>query len=250
MLGMSLRLTPRPARSPGTTTFPRRSYFSSAGLIIGGAARGALALVGPYDASPQSQAIQAWSRSVAGRYRVQPQREQLLGLRRHGTALPLFILLVASPPARVPGAAFWLLAFAAFALIVRSLHTGREGLRRIRLAAFETTLMPHQAMVDNARAAIVAVPRQLVELCNRRFAEMMRVDERHRRSRLLDGFESRADWHHHAQGRRYGDPAWQHLSRLDAPPAPRRQRALGPRSPARAIDRRATRRRWSGWPST
>jgi hypothetical protein len=127
MLGMSLpdaQASPQPRHDD----VPLRSYFSSAGPIIGGAAWGALALVGPYDASPQSQAIlcvvlcsvtlagTGFSRSVSS-----------YSAFAATVLLPLFILLVASPPARVPGAAFWLLAFAAFALIVRSLHTGREG---------------------------------------------------------------------------------------------------------------------------
>lgn len=200
MLGMSLpdaQASPQPRHDD----VPLRSYFSSAGPIIGGAAWGALALVGPYDASPQSQAIlcvvlcsvtlagTGFSRSVSS-----------YSAFAATVLLPLFILLVASPPARVPGAAFWLLAFAAFALIVRSLHTGREGPPQDSLAAFETTLMPHQAMVDNARAAIVLSRGNRVELCNRRFAEMMRIDESGiAGSRLLDGFESRADWHHHAR---------------------------------------------------
>lgn len=200
MLGLSL-----PAASRSTAhrhdDVPLRSYFSSAGPIVGGAAWGALALIGPYDASPQSQAILCvilCSVTLAG-----------TGLSRSLSAymafiasvlLPLFILLVASPPAMAPGAAFWLLAFTAFALIVHGLHAGRECPPKESLAAFETAPMPHQAMLDNARAAIVLSRGNRVELCNRRFAEMMRVDERDiAGSRLLDGFESRTAWHHHAR---------------------------------------------------
>jgi PAS domain-containing protein len=248
MLGMSLpdaQASPQPRHDD----VPLRSYFSSAGPIIGGAAWGALALVGPYDASPQSQAIlcvvlcsvtlagTGFSRSVSS-----------YSAFAATVLLPLFILLVASPPARVPGAAFWLLAFAAFALIVRSLHTGREGPPQDSLAAFETTLMPHQAMVDNARAAIVLSRGNRVELCNRRFAEMMRVDESGiAGSRLLDGFESRADWHHHA---RAADTAIRRGSTYHASTHSGAATAAcsGPRSPARRSTWRATRPRWSGWP--
>lgn len=201
LMGMSLS-SAAPAPQPRHDDVPLRSYFSSAGLIIGGAAWGALALIGPYDASPQSRAIlcvilcsvalagSGFSRSLSG---------YLAFIAT--VLLPLFILLVASPPVPAPDAAFWLLAFTAFALIVRGLHTSRESPSQDTLAAaFDTSPMPHQAMVDNARAAIVLSRGNRVELCNRRFAEMMRVDEgRIAGSRLLDGFESHTDWHHHAR---------------------------------------------------
>jgi len=55
-------------------------------------------------------------------------------------------------------------------------------------------------MLDNARAAIVLSRGNRVEVCNRRFAEMMRTDEASiAGARLIDGFEKHADWHHHAR---------------------------------------------------
>ena len=66
--------------------------------------------------------------------------------------------------------------------------------------AFETSPPHQQAMLDNARAAIVLSRGNRVEVCNRRFAEMMRTDEASiAGARLIDGFEKHADWHHHAR---------------------------------------------------
>jgi len=180
-----------------------QNYISSAGTLAGGAAWGSLALVGPYHATPQSQAILFMilcSITLAG-----------AGVIRHGRSasavfiapclLPLFILSVVSPPSALPEAGMWLLAFALFAFGVSDFQRGPKtapDTHRDGSSLPET----RQTLLDNANAnaAIVLSRGNRVEICNRRFAEMMNHNEEGIAGRrLADAFESRADWRRHAR---------------------------------------------------
>ena len=179
-------------------------YVSSAGTLAGGAAWGSLALVGPYHATPQSQAILFMilcSITLAG-----------AGVIRHGRSasvvfiaaclLPLFILSVVSPPSALPEAGLWLLAFALFAFGVSDFqrrHDTAQGTPQLGGANLPET---RQTLLDNANAnaAIVLSRGNRVEICNRRFAELMNHNEEGITGRrLADAFESRSDWRRHAR---------------------------------------------------
>ena len=176
-------------------------YISSAGALAGGAAWGSLALVGPYHATPQSQAILFMilcSITLAG-----------AGVIRHGRSasavfiaaclLPLFILSVVSPPSALPDAGLWLMAFALFAFGVSDFQRGHEAPSD---APCDGVSLPEsrQTLLDNANAAIVLSRGNRIEICNRRFAAMMNHNEEGMTGRrLADAFENRSEWRRHAR---------------------------------------------------
>lgn len=198
LLGLERPLEPTAGRADDA---PLRSYFSSAGAIISGSAWGSLALVGPYHASPQAQAILfvvLCSMALAGGGFIRHARSAYAAFVS-ACLLPLFILSVVNPPSAVPAAGPCLLAFAVFALSVyflqfegrqRTTHHGLDAVPPVR---------NHQAMLDNARAAILLSRGHRLEVCNPRFAELMRDTEHGLAgTRLARSFASRAEWRRHA----------------------------------------------------
>lgn len=191
--------------SPRNTTEigdpPLSRYFSPAGALIGGGAWGSLALLGPYHATPQTQTILCvvlCSIILAAAALVRRRSTYLIFTG--AVMLPLFIELEASPPAGFPSASYWLLAFLVFAVMIHGLQ---RHLARPHHSLGDLSLpMPreHQNMLDNARAAILISRGNRVEACNQRFAGLMKCSEADVAGhRLAAGFESRADWRHHAR---------------------------------------------------
>ncbi len=190
----------RPLHRRRPEDVPLHHYLSTAGALVSGTAWGSLALVGPYHASPAAQAILfivLCSVALAGSGLIRRSRITCITFVA-ATLLPLFILSVVSPPAAVPAAGLWLLAFAFFIIAGACLQP--DSAPAPAPAAPDAAPRAHAHMLEKANTAILLSRGHRIEICNRRFAEMMRSDEHDiAGARLAAGFESRADWRRHAR---------------------------------------------------
>lgn len=177
-------------------------YFSSASVIASGAAWGSLALAGPYHASPQSQAIVFMvlgGVTLTGAGTLQHSRSTTVAFIA-ACLLPLFILSVASPPPAMREAGLWLVAVALFAFGLHVLQQGHDASSDSQPKTDDLPPEPRQTLLDNASAALVLSRGHRVDLCNRRFAEIMHCSEHEIAGlRLARVFENRVDWRRHAR---------------------------------------------------
>ncbi|MDD2989032.1 MAG: sensor domain-containing diguanylate cyclase [Zoogloea sp.] len=179
-----------------------RHYLLSAIAAVGGGAWGTLALVGPYEAGPQAQAILFMALggvTLAGAGILFASRSAC-AVFVTAAQLPLFIQTVVNPPASLPHASLFLGVFVLFALTLNDLiAASRDGQPQIGAEAAELASI-QQAMLDNTTEAIVLSHGHRIQRWNQHFPEVMhwtRVNIAGRR--LAACFSSRAEWRRHAR---------------------------------------------------
>lgn len=201
--GLLIGLT-HPARlaQPGTPIHDPllRHYLLSAIAVLGGGAWGSLALVGPYEAGPQAQAILFMALggvTLAGAGILAASRSAC-AVFVTAVQLPLFIQTVVNPPATLPHASLFLGVFVLIALTLNDLLAASRGGRPLIDAGPAELLQ--QAMLDNTGEAIVLSRGHRIQRWNQRLPEVLHCSPADLSGRRLDVcFGTRQEWRRHAR---------------------------------------------------
>jgi len=179
-----------------------RHYLLSAIAVVGGGAWGTLALVGPYEAGPQAQAILFMALggvTLAGAGILFASRSAC-AVFVTAAQLPLFIQTVVNPPATLPHASIFLGVFVLFALTLNDLVAASRGAQPLIGPDPAELASLQQAMLDNTGEAIVLSRGHRIQRWNRHFPEVMHWTPADIAGRRLDAcFGSRQEWRRHAR---------------------------------------------------